>query len=261
MTLTPIQHERYDRQLRLAEIGIDGQQKLLQARVLIVGVGGLGSPAALYLAAAGAGTLGLVDSDTVSLSNLQRQILHSTADLGRPKVDSAAARLRALNPDTQLLLFPERLTAARAPALLAGFDFVLDCTDNFPSKFLVADACHAARIPYSHAGILGLTGQALTVFPGRTACLRCVFDPPPPPDPAAGPNPVLGVAPGLFGALQAAEAIKVLLHIGTPLTNTLLHIDLLCLQFRQTPVRQNPDCPLCGTRSTLKHPTDHPAHA
>lgn len=256
MSLTTDQLERYDRQLRLPEIGAGGQEKLIKARVLIVGAGGLGSPAALYLAAAGVGTLGLVDPDQVALSNLQRQILHATPDLGRPKVESAAEKLRALNPGVRILPFPERLTAARAPALVSLFDFILDCTDNFPSKFLVADVCHFADKPYSHAGILGFTGQALTVIPGRTACLRCVYEPPPPPHPAQAPNPVLGAAPGVLGALQAVEAIKVILGIGTPLINTLLQIDLLAMRFRQTPIRRNPGCPLCGTHPTLNRLTD-----
>jgi adenylyltransferase/sulfurtransferase len=258
MRLTPDQLERYDRQIRLAEVGLSGQEKLAKARVLIVGIGGLGSPAALYLAAAGVGTLGLVDSDSVALSNLHRQILHATSDLGRPKIVSATEKLRDLNPDTRIRPFPERLTAVRAPTIIEDFDIVLDCTDNFPSKFLVADACHAARKPYIHAGILGFAGQAMTVLPGRTACLRCVFEPPPPPDPTHGPNPVLGVAPGLFGALQAAEAIKLILDIGTLLTNTLLRIDLLTMLIRKTPVLRHTDCPLCGIRPILTPPTDTP---
>lgn len=256
MSLTPDQFERYDRQIRIPGIGAEGQARLLKARVLIVGAGGLGSPAALYLAAAGVGTLGLVDPDQVALSNLQRQVLHATPDLGRAKVESAAEKLRALNPGTRILPFPERLTAARAPALVAAFDFVLDCTDNFPSKFLVADVCHFADKPYSHAGILGLTGQTFTVIPGRTACLRCVYEPPPLPDPAQGPSPVLGATPGVLGAIQAVEAIKLILGLGAPLTNALLQIDLLTMRFRQTPIRRNHGCPLCGTHPTLNRLTD-----
>jgi adenylyltransferase/sulfurtransferase len=261
MRLTPNQLERYDRQIRLPDIGLYGQQKLAKARVLIVGVGGLGSPAALYLAAAGVGTLGLVDPDSVTLSNLQRQILHATSDLGRPKVASAVDKLRDLNPDTQILPFPEQFTAARAPAIVEAFDIVLDCIDNFPSKFLVADSCHAAGKPYVHAGILGFAGQAMTVLPGRTACLRCVFEPPPPPDHAHEPNPVLGVAPGLFGVIQASEVIKLILGIGSPLTNTLLRIDLLTMMVRKSPVLRRTDCPLCGTRPSLIHQTDTPSQS
>ncbi len=245
MDFTPEEQQRYARQLALPEIGTAGQAKLRAGRVLVIGAGGLGSPAALYLAAAGVGTLGLMDGDAVDLSNLQRQILHATADVGRRKVESAAAKLRALNPQTELRLFPERFTAANAAARLADFNFVVDATDNFASKFLIADACHAAGRPYAHAGILRFHGQVMTVLPGKTACYRCVFEQQPP-ETGASPQGPLGVVPGVLGTLQAAEAIKFLLGLGQLLTDRLLTFDALTLRFREVPVKRQPHCRLCG---------------
>lgn len=236
--------QRYARQLALPEIGAAGQTKLAAARVLLVGVGGLGSPAGFYLAAAGIGTLGLADGDRLDLSNLQRQIAHTTADVGQLKVASAAHTFQALNPAVQIHQHAERLTEANAGALLRDYDFVVDATDNFESKYLIAAACHAANKPYSHAGILRFFGQTLTVLPGQTACYRCVFpDPPPPPTPAVGP---LGVVPGVIGTIQAAEAIKFVTGAGKLLTNRLLTFDALTMQFREIAVRRNVGCPLCG---------------
>ncbi|TAN38654.1 MAG: HesA/MoeB/ThiF family protein [Verrucomicrobia bacterium] len=236
--------QRYARQLALPEIGAAGQAKLAAARLLLVGVGGLGSPAGFYLAAAGIGTLGLADGDRLDLSNLQRQIAHTTADVGRLKVESAARTFQALNPAVQIRQHAERLTEVNAGALLRDYDFVIDATDNFESKYLIAAACHAADKPYSHAGILRFFGQTLTVLPGQTACYRCVFaDPPPPPTPAVGP---LGVVPGVIGTIQAAEAIKFVTGAGKLLTNRLLTFDALTMQFREIAVRRNAACPLCG---------------
>ena len=181
MNLTEQQIERYSRHILLPEVGGKGQEKLLAGRVLLVGAGGLGSPAGLYLAAAGVGTIGIVDADTVDLSNLQRQVIHFTGDLGRPKVESAAEKIRAMNPDVRVQTYHQRLTAANALRILAEYDFVIDGTDSFASKFLVADACHFAGKPYSHAGILRFDGQTMTVRPGQTACYRCIFREPPPP--------------------------------------------------------------------------------
>jgi len=246
MSLTDDQRRRYARHLNLAEIGEAGQERLRAGRVLVVGTGGLGSPAAFYLAAAGVGTLGLMDGDVVELSNLQRQIMHRAVDIGRPKVESAAETLRALNPEIRLELYPERLTSANAPAILDRYDFVVDAVDNFPSKFLIADACHAAGKPYSHAGILQFLGQTMTVHPGRTACYRCLFDAPPTETPASGPRGPLGVVPGVIGTIQAGEAIKHLLGIGKPLTDCLLVYEALSASFRRIPVRRNPACRLCG---------------
>ncbi|MFH1969113.1 MAG: HesA/MoeB/ThiF family protein [Verrucomicrobiota bacterium] len=244
MVLTSNQSQRYARQISLPEIGEDGQKKLLASRVLLIGVGGLGSPAGYYLAAAGIGTLGLVDGDTLELSNLQRQIAHTTADLGRPKIESAARVFTALNPDVRINAYNLRLSAENARGLFKEYDFIIDATDNFESKFLIAGICHAALKPYSHAGILQFIGQTLTVIPGKTACLRCVFNDLPPgnQEPPQGP---LGVVPGVIGTIQATEAVKYLLGLGELLTNRLLTYDALHLQFRCVRINRNPVCPLC----------------
>ncbi len=238
---------RYARQLALPEIGPAGQARLRAGRVLLVGAGGLGSPAGLYLAAAGVGAIDIVDGDTVELSNLQRQIVYTTADLGRPKAEAAAERLRALNPDAAVEARCERLTAANGPALAAACDFVIDATDDVASKFLIADLCHAAGTPYAHGGILGFVGQAMTVLPGRTACYRCLFGAPPPETPGAPRGP-LGAVPGIIGAIQAAEAIKCLTGAGDLLTDRLLIVDALSMRMRAVAVRRSRDCPLCGER-------------
>ena len=247
MSLTPEQRQRYARHLVLDKIGEAGQERLLSARVLVVGAGGLGSPAALYLAAAGVGVLGVADSDRVDLSNLQRQILHGTRDIGRPKAASARERLAALNPDVEVRLHPDGLNQENAERVVAAYDFVVDATDNFDAKFLIADTCHRVGRPYSHAGIARFYGQALTVVPGRTACYRCVFESPPPPDDAdrhpAGP---VGAVAGVLGAIQANEAIKCVLGLGELLTNRLLTFDALTSAFRTLPVSRRPDCALCG---------------
>ena len=250
-TLNKEQCQRYARQISLPEIGEDGQKKLLASRVLLIGVGGLGSPAGYYLAAAGVGTLGLADGDVLELSNLQRQIAHTTADLGRSKVESAARAFAALNPDVQINAHNLRLTAENAPGLFKDYDFIIDATDNFESKFLIAGACHAVGKPYSHAGILKFIGQTMTVIPGQTACLRCVFDELPPgnKEPPQGP---LGVVPGVIGTIQATEAIKYLLGLGALLTNRLLTYDALRLEFRSVRINRNPACCLCrGARPPM----------
>ncbi len=248
MNLTEAQIERYSRHILLSEVGGRGQEKLLSSRVLLVGVGGLGSPAGLYLAAAGVGTIGIMDPDLVELNNLQRQVAHSTPDIGRPKVDSAAEKFRALNPDVKIRPYRERLTAANALAILADYDFVIDGTDNFASKFLVADACHFAAKPYSHAGILQFYGQTMTVRPGQSACYRCVFNAPPPPGavPSCSQAGVLGVMAGVMGLLQATEALKFFLEKGKLLTDRLLVYDALDSSFREVEIKRDPKCPLCG---------------
>lgn len=253
MSLTEEQIERYSRHILLPEVGGKGQEKLLAGKILLVGAGGLGSPAALYLAAAGIGTIGIVDGDVVDVSNLQRQVIHSTADLGRLKVESAAEKMRAINPALEVRTYALRLTAANAPAMLAEYDFVIDGTDSFASKFLVADACHFARKPYSHAGILRFEGQAMTVRPGETACYRCVFNAPPPAGtvPSCSQAGVLGVLPGVIGALQATEAVKFLLGKGELLTNRLLIYHCLRAEFRTVSLKRNPSCPLCGEHPTV----------
>lgn len=248
MNLSEQQIERYSRHIILPEVGGKGQERLLAGKVLLVGAGGLGSPAGLYLAAAGVGTIGIMDADVVDLSNLQRQVAHATPDIGRPKVDSAAEKFRAINPDVSVRTYRERLTAANALDILRGYDFVIDGTDNFAAKFLVADACHFAGKPYSHAGILKFDGQLLTVLPGRTACYRCVFKAPPPTGavPSCSQAGVLGVLAGVVGTLQATEAIKFLLGKGELLTDKLLVYDALGANFRKVPLRRNPKCPLCA---------------
>jgi len=245
MELNETQRERYGRHLSLPEIGEEGQKKLLRAKVLVVGAGGLGSPAALYLGAAGIGTIGIVDGDRVELGNLQRQILHTTPSVGTLKVSSAAERLRALNPDTRLTLHPFRLSRENAADLIAGYDFVIDATDNFKAKFLIAETCHREAKPYSHAGISAFSGQTMTVNPGISACYRCVFHEGEVPEKQITAGP-LGTLPGIMGAIQATEAIKFLLSIGTSLCNTILTCDCLSMTMRRVPVSRDPQCPLCG---------------
>lgn len=245
MPLTDKQRERYARHLAMQEIGEKGQEKLLEAKVLVIGAGGLGSPVAFYLAAAGIGTIGLMDGDKVDLSNLQRQILHTTDSIGQEKVASAEERLHALDPDIKLTLYPFRLTADNAPEILAAYDFVIDATDNFDSKFLIARACHNAAKPYSHAGIREFHGQTMTVHPGKTACYQCVFHEEGVPA-ASMPKGPLGALPGLIGTIQATEAIKHILSIGTPLVNTLLTCDALSMTIRKVSVQRDPSCPICG---------------
>jgi thiamine biosynthesis protein ThiS len=256
--LTEGQIERYSRQIILDGVGGAGQEKLLAAKVLIVGAGGLGSPAALYLAAAGVGTLGLVDADVVDVTNLQRQILHATPDVGTRKIDSARAKLAALNPDVAVRLHPERLTAANAAAILRDYDFVIDGTDNFPAKFLINDACVLGGKPFSHGGILRFDGQLMTVLPGQSACYRCVFPAPPPAGavPSCSEAGVLGVLAGVIGTLQAAEALKFVLGKGDLLTDVLMTYDALRGEFRKVVVRRNPDCPVCSAHPAIRELRD-----
>lgn len=249
MELNEQQLLRYSRNIVLAELGPSGQACLLGSSVLVVGAGGLGSPAAIYLAAAGVGRLGLVDSDRVELSNLQRQILHDTCSVGKDKTASAAARLSALNPDTRVECYQMRLDRSDAEPLIRDYDCVLDCCDNFDTKFLLNDLCVQLRIPLSHAGVLGFRGQLLTVVPGvEGACLRCVLPEPPTAaeTPTCAASGVLGAAAGVLGSLQAAEAIKVLCGIGKPLTGRLLSLDLLSMHFRVTSAPAVGSCPVCG---------------
>jgi len=245
--LTPAQAERYSRHLRLAEIGLEGQERLRNARILCVGAGGLGSPAALYLAAAGIGELGIVDGDVVELSNLQRQVLHTTERVGQAKALSAAATLRALNPDTRVTPHQERLTNANARQILAGYDVIVDASDNFTTRYLINDVALELRIPVVHASILGFEGQ-LTVFAARGApCYRCLFAAPPPPElaPSCQEAGVLGVLPGVLGTLQATEALKLVLGIGVPLVGRLLVFDALGMRFDELEIAADPAC-RCG---------------
>lgn len=246
--------ERYSRHIILKEVGIKGQERLYRAKILIVGAGGLGAPAALYLAAAGVGTLGIADADRVELSNLQRQIIHHTSDLGKAKVESAAEKIRAINPDVTVRAHHCFISAANIRDVIAGYDFVIDGTDNFAAKFLINDACVLAGIPYSHGGILRFNGQTMTVLPGKSACFRCVFRQPPPPGavPTCSQAGVLGAIAGMLGTIQATEALKHIVGAGHVLADTLLTFEALEMNFRRVKVRRDPECPLCG-----EHPSIH----
>ncbi len=249
---------RYSRQIVLKEVGIEGQMKLFDARVLVIGAGGLGSAAAPYLAAAGVGTIGLVDGDRVDLSNLQRQILHATADLGRPKVVSASEKLQAIEPRIRVETVGEFVTAANVGRLVADYDFVIDGTDNFAAKFLINDACVLARKPFSHAGILRFQGQTMTVLPGQTTCYRCIFGAPPPQGlvPTCSQAGILGAVAGVIGSLQAVECLKHLLGIGQLLTDCLLTLDALSMTPRRVVFRRNHRCAVCGENPTITEVRD-----
>ena len=243
------QRERYSRHLLLPEIGSEGQEKLLAARVLLVGVGGLGSAVALYLVAGGIGTLGLVDDDRVELSNLQRQIIHFSPDIGIAKTKSASDKLHMLNPDVAVKSYSLRLHSGNIDDIIAPYDFVVDCTDDFPTKFLINDACVAAGIPFSHGGIMGFTGQTMTIIPGQSACYRCVFTSVPPPEVAlcCSKAGVLGALAGLLGTIQVAEAMKYILGTGELLTNALLTCNSLSMEFRKIPLNRRFEC-TCHTK-------------
>ncbi len=247
-TLTAEQRERYSRHLLLPEVGIDGQQKLLDAKVLLLGAGGLGSPAALYLAAAGVGTLGIVDDDDVDLSNLQRQVIHSSERIGVPKVDSAEETIEALNPDVKVEKYPVRLGADNIVEIISGYDVVVDGLDNFPTRYLLNDASVRLRIPVVSAAILGFEGQLSVFKPYDGPCYRCLFPVPPPAElaPSCGANGVLGVLPGTMGLLQATEVVKLILDEGEPLIGRLLMYDALSARFTEVKVRRDPDCPICS---------------
>ena len=248
--LAPDEYLRYSRHLILPEIGIDGQRKLRRARVLLVGAGGLGSPAALYLAAAGVGTLGLVDFDTVDTSNLQRQVLHGTSDVGRSKLDSARDRLHDINPHVHVEPFPVRFTARNARQIAEGFDVIVDGTDNFGTRYLVNDLCVLLGVPNVYGSIFRFDGQASVFATDEGPCYRCLYREPPPAGlvPACAEGGVLGVLPGLVGTIQATEAIKLITGAGTPLIGRLLLVDALHWRQRTVRVRRDPTCPACGTR-------------
>lgn len=249
MQLSKNQIERYTHHIVLKDIGGQGQRKLLSSKVLIVGAGGLGSPAALYLAAAGVGTIGIADEDDVEISNLQRQILHFTDDIGRSKVASAQEKLCALNTDVHIKTFPMRLTSENIESIIAGFDFIVDATDNFDSKFLINDTCVRLSKPYSHAGVVGFKGQTFTYVPG-SLCYRCIFSDPPPDGTIQDcrGSGILGAVAGMLGTIQAAEAIKYLIGNGDLLTDKLLTVNLLSMDFRAIPLSRNKDCPVCSKK-------------
>lgn len=258
--MNPDQLERYSRHLLLPHVGRQGQERLLRGRVLLVGVGGLGSPAALYLAAAGVGTLGLVDADRVDLSNLQRQVLHETSSVGMSKLESARTRLHALNPDLNIELHEGRLTSANALDILGGYDVVVDGSDNFPTRYLTNDACVFLGKPNVYGALQHFDGQASVFWPaGGGACYRCLFPEPPPPGavPTCAEAGVLGVLPGVIGTLQATEAVKLLLEIGEPLVGRLLLYDALAMEFRTVRLRRNPECPVCGDNPTVRDLVDY----
>lgn len=247
------ERERYGRHLIIPELGDEGQERLKASGVLVVGTGGLGSPALLYLAASGVGRLGLVDSDRVELSNLQRQTLHATADVGREKTRSAAEKLRALNPHVKLEQHQVRLDASNARELVRGYDLVVTAVDNFPTRFLLNDTCVLERKTLVEGAILRFTGLAMTIKGGETACYRCLFPDVPHPEsvPTTGEAGVFGPVPGIIGAVQAAEAIKVLVGFGRPLYNRLLQIDVADMSFHEVEVAREPGCPVCGEHPTI----------
>lgn len=250
---------RYGRHLILPEVGLEGQMKLKAASVLLVGAGGLGSPLALYLAAAGIGRIGIVDFDVVDESNLQRQVLHSTMDVGRPKLDSAKDRIRAINPNVEVELFSTRLTSANAIGIFGGFDLVADGTDNFPTRYLVNDACVLLKKPNVYGSIFRFEGQVSVFSAPGGPCYRCLYADPPPPGlvPSCAEGGVLGVLPGIIGTIQAAEVVKLILGIGEPLVGRLLLFDALTMKTRELKLRRNPECAICGDHASITELIDY----
>src|SRR5512134_720568 len=257
--LTPAQFDRYRRHLSLPEVGVEGQRKLLDGRVLLIGAGGLGCPLAQYLAAAGVGTLGLIDHDRVDVSNLQRQVLYATADVGRLKVEVAAERIRAQNPDVRVVTHAVKLTSQNALALLEDWDVVVDGSDNFPTRYLVNDACVLLGKPNVHGSIFRFDGQASVFDARRGPCYRCLYPEPPPPGavPSCAEGGVLGVLPGLVALIQATETLKLLAGIGESLSGRLLQIDALGMDFREFRIQKDPKCPVCGEQPTLTELIDY----
>jgi sulfur-carrier protein adenylyltransferase/sulfurtransferase len=250
---------RYSRHLIMPEVGMEGQQKLKAAKVLCIGTGGLGSPLALYLAAAGVGTIGLVDFDVVDFTNLQRQIIHTTADVGRPKLDSASEKLKAINPFINIRRFDTLLNSSNALEIFRDFDIIVDGTDNFPTRYLVNDACVLSGKPNVYGSIFRFEGQASVFATKEGPCYRCLYPEPPPPGlvPSCAEGGVLGILPGLVGVIQATEAIKLILGKGEPLIGRLLLVDALGMKFRELKLRKNPECPACGTHPTVTELIDY----
>lgn len=257
--LTEDQIKRYSRHILLPEVGGKGQKKISAAKVFIAGAGGLGSPVSLYLAAAGVGTLGIVDADSVDLTNLHRQVIHWTKDLERPKVISAQEKIEALNPDVTVVPYKERLTSKNILALIKDYDILVDGTDNFPSKFLLNDAAVLTGKPLIFGGILRFEGQVMTILPRKTTCYRCIFKAPPPPGavPSCQEAGVIGVLAGVIGTLQATEVLKIILGTGTLLTNRLLIYDALSSSFRDVTIKRNPSCPVCGDHPQITEMIDY----
>ncbi len=259
--LTPDQYIRYSRHLILPEIGEEGQKKLLAAQVLIIGAGGLGSPLGLYLAAAGVGTIGLVDFDVVDLSNLQRQILHTNDEIGKSKLDSAEKRIKGMNPDTKVVKHPAKISSVNALDILRGYDLVIDGTDNFPTRYLVNDACVFLNKPNIYGSIFRFEGQATVFKPKEGPCYRCLYPEPPPPGmvPSCAEGGVLGILPGVIGVIQATEAVKLIVGTGEPLIGRLLLYNALDMSFRTLKLRRDKDCPVCGDRPTVTKLIDYEA--
>ena len=259
MVFTNEQLERYSRHIILQEVGVKGQKKLLNASVLIIGAGGLGAPAALYLAAAGVGTIGIVDADEVDLSNLQRQVIHTTNDVGKAKVKSAAETMEAINPDVTVKTYRTFVDSTNIMDLIKDYDFIIDGTDNFPAKFLINDACVMAGKPFSHAGIIRFKGQLMTYVPGEGPCYRCVFKNPPPKDavPTCKQAGVIGAMGGVIGSLQAMEAIKYIIGKGELLTGKLLTYDALKMEFHTIKLPKDHHCAVCGDEPTITELIDY----
>lgn len=259
MDFSDNQLERYSRHILLKDVGIEGQIKISEAKVLVIGAGGLGSPALLYLAAAGVGTIGIADGDVVDLSNLQRQVIHFTDDVNKSKVISAKEKINNLNPDVKVITYQEMLTANTILDIINEYDFILDGTDNFPAKFLINDACVFAKKPLSHCGILRFYGQTITIDPFKSACYRCIFIKPPPLNavPSCSQAGVIGVMAGILGTIQANEAIKFILKQGTLLTNRLLTFDAMTTTFREVTIERNPECPICGENPIITELMDY----
>ena len=253
------QIERYSRHIILKEVGGMGQTKLLESKVLLIGAGGLGSPIAVYLAAAGVGTLGIIDGDVVDLSNLQRQILHGTSDIGIPKTKSAEATITEMNPDVNVISINERINSENAFQILEQYDLIVDGCDNFPTRYLINDACVMLGKPIVHGSIFQFDGQVTVLYPGKGPCYRCIFPEPPPAGlaPSCQEAGVFGVLPGIIGTIQAVEAIKILLDIGDSLIGTLLLFDALTMTFNRMKLRQDEDCPMCGENPTITELIDY----
>ncbi len=256
---TEEQIDRYSRHIILPEVGGKGQKKLLESKVFLVGAGGLGSPAAFYLAAAGIGKIGISDNDDVDFSNLQRQILHSTKDVGHPKVQSAKETLESLNPDIEVVPYTERLNSENIIDIIKDYDVILDGSDNFPTRYLVNDACVMLGKPLSHGSIFRFDGQATTILPGKGPCYRCLYETPPPPDlvPSCQEAGVLGIIAGIIGVVQATEVIKLRLGKGKLLNGKLLLYDSLNMDFKKLNIQRNPACPMCGENPTIKELIDY----
>ena len=258
MALNDERLERFSRHIILKEVGIEGQEKIISGKVIIIGAGGLGAPAALYLAAAGVGTLGIVDGDAVDLTNLQRQIIHFTPDINKPKVVSAKEKMELINPGIRVLTYQKRVFADNISGIIKDYDFIIDGTDNFSAKFLINDACVLAKKPFSHGGILRFDGQTMTYVPGH-ACYRCVFREPPPKNavPTCSQAGVLGAVAGMLGTIQAAEALKYLIGKGDLLTDRLLIFNALKMEFRTAIIKRDANCPICGDNPSIKELKDY----